>query len=136
MKHSTRLAAALAAFALAVAACGGGSSSPSSGGSTTAAGGATQFADLPDGRVSVAAQQLMAEELGADSLRYLPVEAIARAVSLSPERLCRACITGKYPSETGQRLYQLDAVDTRHANGAGGIRAYDLTAAAAVPALD
>ena len=42
-------------------------------------------------------KQRMAKELGADSLRYLPVEAIARSVSLSPERLCRACITGQLP---------------------------------------
>ena len=45
------------------------------------------------------AQQRMARELGADSLRYLPVEAIARSVSLSPDRLCRACITGHYPTD-------------------------------------
>ena len=58
---------------------------------------ATRFIDLPDGGVSAAAQQRMAKELGADSLRYLPVEAIARSVSLSPDRLCRACITGQLP---------------------------------------
>jgi amidophosphoribosyltransferase len=69
---------------------------------------ATKYVDLPDGTVSHAAQQAMARELGADSLRYLPVEAIARAVTLSPERLCRACITGKYPTETGQQLYQIE----------------------------
>ena len=46
----------------------------------------------------------------ADSLRYLPVEAIARSVSLSPERLCRACITGQYPTATGQYLYQIEAL--------------------------
>jgi amidophosphoribosyltransferase len=67
---------------------------------------ATRFADLPGGGVSEQAQQSMARELGADSLRYLPVEAIARSVTLSPERLCRACITGQYPTETGQQLYQ------------------------------
>jgi amidophosphoribosyltransferase len=50
----------------------------------------------------------MAKELGADSLRYLPVEAIARSVSLEQDRLCRACITGHYPTETGQLLYQLE----------------------------
>jgi amidophosphoribosyltransferase len=94
---------------------------------------ATKFADLPDGGVSEPAQQKMARELGADSLRYLPVEAIARSVSLPPDRLCRACITGKYPSPAGQQLYQLDTGDPRHANGAGGIRAYELTAAVAAP---
>jgi amidophosphoribosyltransferase len=96
---------------------------------------ATGFVDLEDGRVSPAAQQLMAKELGADSLRYLPVEAIARSLSLSPDRLCRACITGQYPSPTGQRLYQLDAGDSSYANGAGGIRAYEM-ASAAMPAED
>jgi amidophosphoribosyltransferase len=56
----------------------------------------------------------MARELGADSLRYLPVEAIARSVSLAPERLCRACITGNYPTPTGQYLYQIEASSPRH----------------------
>ena len=81
-------------------------------------------------------KQRMARELGADSLRYLPVEAIARSVSLSPERLCRACITGHYPTETGQYLYQIDVADSRHANGSGGARAYELTASAAAPDAD
>ncbi len=59
---------------------------------------ASPFVDMPDGTVSEEAQKRMAKELGADSLRYLPVEAIARSVSLSPDRLCRACITGHYPT--------------------------------------
>jgi amidophosphoribosyltransferase len=46
----------------------------------------------------------MAVQLGADSLRYLPVEAIARAIGLPAENLCRACITGVYPTPCGQRL--------------------------------
>ena len=50
----------------------------------------------------------MAKELGADSLRYLPVEAIARSVGLSPDRLCRACITAEYPTDTGNDLYQIE----------------------------
>ena len=69
---------------------------------------ATPYVDLASGGVSADAQARMAKELGADSLRYLPVEAIARSVSLSPERLCRACITGHYPTETGQYLYQIE----------------------------
>src|SRR4051794_23353857 len=95
---------------------------------------ATRFADLPDEGFSDAAQLSMARELGADSLRYLPVGAIARSVSLPPDRLCRACITGRYPSPAGQQLFQLDVTDSGHANGAGGVRAYELSAAvAAVP---
>lgn len=52
-------------------------------------------------------QQAMAAELGADSLRYLPLEAVARCIGLPEDQLCRACLTGKYPTETGERLYQL-----------------------------
>jgi amidophosphoribosyltransferase len=87
---------------------------------------ATKFADLPDGSLSDDAQQRLAEVLGADSLRYLPVEALARSVGLASDRLCRACVTGNYPTETGQRLYDLDTgAEPCHANGAGGSRAYE-----------
>ncbi|QDV71373.1 Amidophosphoribosyltransferase [Rosistilla carotiformis] len=53
-------------------------------------------------------QREMARELGADSLRYLPVDAIARAIGLPASDLCQACITGKYPTPCGQKLYQLE----------------------------
>ncbi len=69
---------------------------------------APKYADLPDGGVSEAAMKRMATELGADSLRYLPVSAIARSIGLSADRLCRACLTGHYPSPAGERLYQID----------------------------
>lgn len=69
---------------------------------------AAKYVDQPNGVISEEAQNRMAKELGADSLRYLPVEAIARSVSLSTERLCRACITGEYPTTTGQDLYQIE----------------------------
>ena len=46
----------------------------------------------------------MAAKLGADSLRYLPVDAIARAIGFPAESLCRACITGEYPTPCGRRL--------------------------------
>jgi amidophosphoribosyltransferase len=56
----------------------------------------------------------MAARLGADSLRYLPVESIARAIGLDRNQLCQACITGDYPTPFGQDLYQiaLDNADT------------------------
>jgi len=81
---------------------------------------ATRFVDLPRGGVSQEAQQKMARELGADSLRYLPIEAIARSVTLSPERLCRACITGRYPTETGQQLYEIAALSSCSASNCNG----------------
>ncbi len=49
---------------------------------------------LEHGQLTRDAQVRMAERLGADSLRYLPVEAIARAIDLPKENLCQACITG------------------------------------------
>jgi amidophosphoribosyltransferase len=90
---------------------------------------ANGFVDLPHGGVSEEARKRMAKELGADSLRYLPVEAIARSVGLSSERLCRACITGHYPTETGQYLYQLGAGSTCSApNDRDPRRAYEQVA--------
>ena len=65
-----------------------------------------------NGQLTVAAQQRMADDLGADSLRYLPVEAIARAIDLPAAQLCQACVTGKYPTPCGQHLYQI-ALDNR-----------------------
>ncbi len=60
-----------------------------------------------NGQLTEQNQQRMASALGADSLRYLPVQAIARAINLPASRLCQACITGNYPTECGQQLYQL-----------------------------
>jgi amidophosphoribosyltransferase len=67
-------------------------------------------------------QAEMARVLGADSLRYLPVESIARAIQYSPDQLCQACITGNYPTQRGQQLYQL-AVE-QSGQGKGG-RTYE-----------
>ena len=63
-------------------------------------------------------QAEMAAALGADSLRYLPVESIARAINLPHTELCQACITGKYPTKCGQELYQL-ALETAGGSGDG-----------------
>jgi len=62
---------------------------------------------LEDGRLTEASQARMAEQLGADSLRYLPVESIARAIGFDSDQLCQACITGDYPTPCGQELYQI-----------------------------
>jgi amidophosphoribosyltransferase len=52
----------------------------------------------------------MADDLGADSLRYLPLDALARCVGVPETHLCRACVTGVYPTETGQKRYALELV--------------------------
>jgi amidophosphoribosyltransferase len=49
----------------------------------------------------------MASDLGADSLRYLPLEAVARAVDKPKESLCQACLNGEYPTPAGRALYQI-----------------------------
>ncbi len=74
-------------------------------------------------RPTVEEQQTMARELGADSLFYLPLDSVARCIGLEAGRLCRACITGKYPTPTGEKLYQL-ALGGSNGNG----RTYELAA--------
>jgi amidophosphoribosyltransferase len=66
---------------------------------------APQF--LKGGPLTEDAQAKMASFLGADSLRYLPIESIARAIAFDSDQLCQACITGEYPSKAGQDLYQI-----------------------------
>jgi amidophosphoribosyltransferase len=72
----------------------------------------------------------MARDLGADSLRYLPIESISRAVNRSAEELCRACITGRYPTEHGQKLYEIALANAHggapsEANGGRQSRTYE-----------
>lgn len=87
---------------------------------------APRFADQPDGGLSEAAQARLARELGADSLRYLSVEAIARSIGKASNQLCLACVTGRYPTPTGRALADDDAEGLAcHADGTGGIRAYE-----------
>ncbi|MFO0822745.1 MAG: hypothetical protein U0792_06430 [Gemmataceae bacterium] len=76
------------------------------------------------GRVAtVAEQDAMAKELGADSLFYLPVDAVASCIDLPAEKLCRACVTGEYPTAHGEQLYQLAL--RNHASGSAEGRTYD-----------
>jgi amidophosphoribosyltransferase len=70
-------------------------------------------------------QQAMADDLGADSLYYLPLEAVARCIGLPEDRLCRACLTGHYPTETGKKLYQLALINR---SAPTHNRTYELTA--------
>ncbi|MBN1589885.1 MAG: amidophosphoribosyltransferase [Pirellulales bacterium] len=56
------------------------------------------------GAITPGIEAEMARTLGADSLRYLPIESVARAIGLDKDQLCRACITGEYPTPCGQEL--------------------------------
>ena len=72
-------------------------------------------------------QNAMAAELKADSLFYLPVDAVARCIGLDADRLCRACITGEYPTPSGERLYELALLNR---NGTSKTRTYEPAVAA------
>ncbi len=74
---------------------------------------APQFVNGPPSANPRTTEQIhaeMAERLKCDSLRYLPLESISKAIGFAGHRLCQACITGQYPTAAGQRLYQLDLV--------------------------
>jgi amidophosphoribosyltransferase len=79
---------------------------------------------LDQGEMTPAIEQRMAQALGADSLHYLPVEAIARAVEKHRDHLCQACIDGRYPTSAGRRLYQI-ALDNADAGARPGSRTYE-----------
>ncbi len=69
-------------------------------------------------------EQQMADALGADSLRYLPLEAIARCVQRSADGLCQACINQQYPTDAGRRLYQI-ALGTPSSGSEASVRTID-----------
>lgn len=61
-----------------------------------------------DEPLTIEVQNKMAAELHCDSLRYLPVDSLARAIKKPASDLCQACVTGKYPTPAGQQLYKID----------------------------
>jgi amidophosphoribosyltransferase len=69
-------------------------------------------------------ERRMAATIGADSLHYLPLEAIARCLDKQPSSLCQACISGEYPSAAGTRLYQI-ALENAQSDRATAGRTYD-----------
>lgn len=72
---------------------------------------------LEGGPLTPEVQATMAKAMGADSLRYLPVSALAKAIRYDSDQLCQACVTGKYPTPRGQELYQLALGHGRSADG-------------------
>jgi amidophosphoribosyltransferase len=75
---------------------------------------------------TVPEQDAMARTLGADSLFYLPVDAVARCIDLPSTGLCRACVTGEYPTPAGEQMYQLAL--RKHSEGDSDGRTYDTPA--------
>ncbi|MBU6237519.1 MAG: amidophosphoribosyltransferase [Planctomycetes bacterium] len=83
---------------------------------------------LNNGEIDDEVQRRMAEELECDSLRYLPVDSIARAIDLPASQLCQACITRQYPTPFGQKLYQV--AQNNHRQGLASARTYELNSTA------
>ena len=80
---------------------------------------------LNGGPLTIEVQQAMATQLQADSLRYLPVESIARSIGYTSEELCQACITGAYPTAVGQQLYEIALNNCE--NGGTDSRTYEIS---------
>ncbi len=57
-----------------------------------------------DGRLNAETLKKMTRALKIDSLRYLPVQDLSTSVGCEPDTLCLGCVTGKYPSRSGNRL--------------------------------
>jgi len=63
--------------------------------------------DMADRKDLIAARQTLEEirqHIGADSLGYLSVKGLAKAVGVSKDKFCNACFTGDYPIEVPKDL--------------------------------
>lgn len=69
--------------------------------------------------------QQMSDQLEADSLRYLPLDAVHESLKLSGAQLCRACLDGNYPTEAGRQMYQLSLESAFRGDELAGRRALD-----------
>lgn len=92
---------------------------------------ATQFLNQGE-TLTPEIEQQMSKKLGADSLRYLPLDAIARCVDMPPQNLCQACIDGNYPTPAGQKLYRIALENSRQADSGKQRRTYDAPAVSTV----
>jgi amidophosphoribosyltransferase len=62
---------------------------------------------LKNGVLPADVLQALAEDLGVDSICFVPVEAVPQAIGITRDKLCMACVTAEYPTSEGERLYQL-----------------------------
>ncbi len=81
---------------------------------------------IADELASARVFRAMAAELGADSVRYLPVASVARAIGKPADQLCQACITGDYPTSCGQQLYEIALENFRDKREGENRRTYEL----------
>jgi len=71
-------------------------------------------------------EEEMARTLGADSLRYLPIDTLHESIGIDEKSLCRACVTGDYPTEAGRELYQLAVQYSKDPELTQSERTYDI----------
>ncbi len=58
-----------------------------------------------NGEVSPEILRRIAKDVGADSLQFQTVQGLISAIGVPEEGLCTGCITGKYPTPMGRKLY-------------------------------
>lgn len=56
----------------------------------------------PDGTLPIHALDAIAKDLGVNSVRYMPIDAIPAVTGFTRNRLCMACVTGNYPTRGGE----------------------------------
>ena len=67
--------------------------------------------NTPDQKELIAAVKKIpeiAKELGVDSIHYLSLEGMIRAIGLPEDVLCTSCFTGNYPLDIGERAKEVD----------------------------
>ena len=80
---------------------------------------APKFLDRPyRGELPEDVHRAMADDMGADTLRYMPVERVAGCIGLPEDELCMACLNGEYPTACGRVQYE--AARRNHENGIQG----------------
>ena len=84
---------------------------------------APRFMDGPE--LTLEIEQQMAASIGADSLRYLPVDSIARSLQIEKPSLCQACIDTVYPTPAGRELYHIAQSNAQNGEGNQTRRTYD-----------
>jgi len=62
------------------------------------------MADRKDLIAAKKSMEEIKEHIGADSLGYLSVKGLMRAVGMPRDRFCHACFTGEYPIEVSKDL--------------------------------
>jgi amidophosphoribosyltransferase len=60
----------------------------------------------PVGDMTAEDLRRLSDDLGTDSLRYLNVDSLLAALKATENELCLGCLTGRYPTSWGGRMYE------------------------------